>query len=382
MGKRKLHGDHSFFLCDWTGIPMDKSYAYLPSYTENEGEWKMIKKGSYCNWEAALAHARWLVWKEYADDATKKGEMVMGADRWIEHQLECDAPAWYKKAEEHIVSMSGPDIVAAPMFDMLRHFKGPIYAEEFGEMCAKQTGEVVAVQIPAVGEPHEILIDCCQENKDPSIYINRGYSGPLTHLTPVRKGKEAREKDLKVYYNPHENQRPNPLTFNSTATAIFKMEIYGDCVMIQSSKELSFFPKERYINYSLQDFEEAYSKRKKRTDTPSALRADEYKAVKKEMQASLNEYESKKAGPVELPQKLAKGRKCPAPNGKEVAQLALQAEAQKALKKASKVARRQMEASLASSDSLPRSVSAAAPVEAEEPLMTPPMLARQMSFAA
>lgn len=383
MGKRKLHGDHSFFLCDWTGIPMDKTYAYLPSYTpEGDDCWKLTKKGSYCNWEAALAHCRWLVWQELTKnpDESVGGNMATAPYNCWEHVVnDCTIPKWYQKAEAHIIAMSGPDIVAAPMFDMLRHFKGPISAEEFGEVCAKQTGEVVAIQIPASGEPHEILVDCSGENKDPSIYINRGYSGPLAHLTPLRKGKEAREKDLKVYYNPHENQRPNPLTFNQTATAIFKMEIFGDCVMIQTSKELSYFPKERYINYTLQDFEDMYSKRKKRTETPTVLRADEYKAVKREMQASLNEYELKKAAPAEAPQKMAKTRKCPPADGKELAELARQREAGKAMKKASKVARRQLEASLAaSSKAVDVQTSYVAP---EEDFPLPPQVVRQSAMA-
>ena len=40
MGKRKLH-NKSFFQCDWTGFPMNKSYCYMPTWDTNN---KLVKK--------------------------------------------------------------------------------------------------------------------------------------------------------------------------------------------------------------------------------------------------------------------------------------------------------------------------------------------------
>ena len=56
MGKRKLH-NATYYQCDWTGFPMRCANCFMPSWST---EGKLIKKGSYCNWESVLAHARHL----------------------------------------------------------------------------------------------------------------------------------------------------------------------------------------------------------------------------------------------------------------------------------------------------------------------------------
>ncbi len=57
MGKRKLHTT-TFYQCDWTGYPMKTSNCYLPVWSDNDKDTgKLMKKGSYCNWESVIAHA-------------------------------------------------------------------------------------------------------------------------------------------------------------------------------------------------------------------------------------------------------------------------------------------------------------------------------------
>ena len=51
MGKRK-HLNESFYQCDWTGLQMRAPYAYMPHFA---AEGKLVRRGSYCNWECVVA---------------------------------------------------------------------------------------------------------------------------------------------------------------------------------------------------------------------------------------------------------------------------------------------------------------------------------------
>ena len=50
-----MHG-YTFYQCDWTGYPMRATNCYMPVWTND----KMVKRGSYCNWESVLAHSQFL----------------------------------------------------------------------------------------------------------------------------------------------------------------------------------------------------------------------------------------------------------------------------------------------------------------------------------
>ena len=66
--------------------------------------------------------------------------------------------------------------------------------------------------------------------------------------------KSANRADLVVWHWPHKNGLP----LNQTASNHFKMQIYGDVVLVRVSKEQSLLPRERFINFSYVDYSETF----------------------------------------------------------------------------------------------------------------------------
>ena len=82
-------------------------------------------------------------------------------------------------------------------------------------------------------------------------------------------------------------------------------------------------PRQRFTNYTLQEFQDNFVRKRKRTQEASSVGAEEYVALKAEMQESLSAYE-KQASSAALPTSsrgLAKAQKMPPANGRDLAQL-------------------------------------------------------------
>ena len=81
-------------------------------------------------------------------------------------------------------------------------------------------------------------------------HLTRPYAlqGPLhtpQSFQTVRK-KGSKDRDLTVFYWPFKNGLP----FNQTASNMFKMQIYGDVLLVQQTREPCFLPRDRYVAYS------------------------------------------------------------------------------------------------------------------------------------
>tara|TARA_B100000212_G_scaffold313296_2_gene266111 strand:- start:54 stop:1082 length:1029 start_codon:yes stop_codon:yes gene_type:complete len=309
MGKRKLHGQ-TYFQCDWTGLPMRHRNCYMPDWNENG---KFLKHGSYTCWEAVMAHAE---------------EQLLSM-----HSVGANLPAQsekFKRIQEHINDLVGCNVVAAPHWSTLAWLKNthPVDLNESGEIkspkqfydaCCKMAAPIVAVRIPAAGDPHEVLCNSEDVQGKFAQHISKPFisSGDHPQSFQVVRKKANKDRDITVFYWPFKNG----LQFNNTASNAFKMQIYGDALVVQQTKEPCFLPRERFVNYYVASFHEQFSHKTKRKDAQLTLSTDEYALAKAEMSSQLEYLESVASANASSPADLAKAAVLPPPSGKELSSL-------------------------------------------------------------
>lgn len=283
---------------------MKNTNCYMPAW--NMG--KLVKKGSYCNWESVLAHAKHMhgvlrVLEDSEYDAIKDYVQIQMGDT-IHH---ADAPHF--KELEHL------------------HF-GLVHdtcknAVEYHKACCHQGDEIVAVKLNEAGHTFEVLVDSFGGRYDFARMLKAPANWDLSPSTfqALRKGKH-KIKELCVYYHPSHCGNGNGLEFNAYASNIFKMQIYGEVILVQRTKELSFLPRERFVNYTLAEFNDDFARKRKRTEKASvSLCPEQYTTLKAEMQDSLCAYEAQAASLSEVPGLSAKAAKCPPMSGRDLAVL-------------------------------------------------------------
>lgn len=298
MGKRKLHMT-TFYQCEWTGFPMKSPHCYMPTWSPNG---KTIKKGSYCNWEAVVAHASWLLENH-----------VQGTPGLT--------PEEHMRVLEHIEFITGTNPNPAPHYNDLQHTKGSLDAIGYHKACVKMAGPVTAVKITPTGETFEtILTPDDQGSFDFQLYMHRPYicSTPLQTFHSMRKkgASKGTDRDLSVWYYASKDLPHNP-----TASNLFKMQLYGDVLLVQQSREASFLPRERYVSFNKKQFEEQFQKRKRaRATDPPSLSPAAYAELKVEMQNNLNAIEQTASASAVRPQEMSKALSLDPTNGKSLAQ--------------------------------------------------------------
>lgn len=286
MGKRKLHGS-SFYQCDWTGFPMKVAHCYMPTWND---EGKLIKKGSYCNWESVVAHAAFALDK-----------LML-------------TPEQHLKILEHIHGVTGCVVETAPHYDKLAHTKGRMDAEAFHVWCTGQEEPITAVKIDSFGEVYEVIIHPRDEFKD---FLHTPYdnTAPIASFhTMRRKGSKNMDHDLTVWYYGNRD-----LQHNATASSLFKMQLYGDVLLMNQSREGSFLPRERYVSLNKGQFEEQFAKRKRVKSSDSGLTPVAYGELKKQMQADLNQFETSCSEKAVAPKKMMKVMSLAPSTGKKLA---------------------------------------------------------------
>ena len=298
MGKRKMH-TQTYFQCDWTGLPMRSPNCYMPTWKDD----KLVKQGSYCCWEAVVAHAQ---------DTKKDAEL--------------DA------VQQYINNLVGCTVQAAPHWSSLEWFSrdedAPIKTPaKFLSVCSKNLAPVVAVRLQYDGTSHEV---CCSNEDIKSKFeqhLTRPFNiqGPLhepqSFQTVRKKANKDKDRDLTVFYWPFKNGLP----FNQTASNIFKMQIYGDVLIINQTKEPCFLPRERYVNYFHTTFEEQFLNKsaKRKADPDKCLSNSDYENVKAEMESTFAYAEGLASSSASMPADLAKASVMQPPTGKELAKLLL-----------------------------------------------------------
>ena len=298
MGKRKLHG-HTYYQCDWTALLMKQSNCYMPSWSTNN---KLLKKGSYCNWESVLAHAEHLKNKQELSDEE------------------------YERIQDYISDKMGGVTKKAPHFTNLDHFNMEgtcnLTPFEFHKACCYQSNELFAVKINETGHSFEIMLDTNNGKIDYDDQIRRppmvSPNASPACFKSYRKGN-SKDREICIFYYPEKNG----LELNTLASSLFKMQIFGEVLIILCTKECSFMPRERYVSFTLNDFNDTFMRKRKRQVDQSTtfIKPSEYKEIKSEMELSLCDYEKQASSLARLPLTLAKAAPMPPMNGKQLARL-------------------------------------------------------------
>ena len=318
MGKRRLH-EQVYYQCDWTGFPMSSANCYMPSWVGK----RLVKRGNYCNWESVVAHASHIYDVEKKMDEKELTQIILHV------QQQCGVVPDHFKYH----------------FSFLAHFKDDLSKLEEGEqpmsydaddyhaLCCAATDEVTAVKIDSLGNPPgELIMDPHHGKLTFEDYLTRPWDTfvkyeTLTQLILRRTGI-PKDRDLLVYYWPGKNGQP----FNTLASKLFRVDIYGDALIVLQSKEACFRPRQRCLNFSVELFNELYlSKNKKSTKKrkeidatlmpPPSMTTAEYKEAKQSMQSSLNVAEAQMSEGAVEPSKIVRGAKMPRSTGAELSEV-------------------------------------------------------------
>lgn len=274
MGKRKLNGTN-FWQCDWTGFPMKQAYCYWPSWSATG---KLFKKGSYCNWESVIAHAAWL------------------ADKQAIPQDE------YFRIVEYIEQLTGTHVEAAPHYEELMHTKGRMSADDFHAQCVAHKHPIAAVKITPNGEVFEVILQPANGQFNIDSYLHQPFTyhgSPSTFHSMRKKGSKGTDRDLSVWYYPVKD-----LPHNQHASNLFKMQLYGDVLLVQQSREVAFLPRERFISFTRAQFDEHFTKKRKRQEV-QCMSMSGYAEAKEAMQETLNRYEANQSAGAVPPKQMA-----------------------------------------------------------------------------
>jgi hypothetical protein len=296
MGKRKIHGQ-TYYQCDWTGYPMKQPNCYLPTWN-NE---KLVRKGTYCNWESVLAHAKHL---RHANEITD-----------LEHA----------KVVEHIQHVSGITQLSDQKleklhFSNLEHFGGTdsklLSVDQYMSACSEYDNPVTVVVVTEEGQVMEQTVHPNDGKVDLAIVID---ADELANFTALKKLKNVpKDRQLVVHYSKTA-ERDGCIT-NNTASQMFKMQLFGDVIIVAQQK-FSCYSSERYVDFTMNDYQDMFTKKRRRSHVEAtALTTVEYEEVKQKMQSSLHGYEAQVSSLAEDPS--TRGDAMPPPLGKELADVA------------------------------------------------------------
>ena len=307
-----MHGVQ-YYQCDWTAVPMRHSCCYMPTWSSAG---KLTKHGSYCNWEAVLAHAH----HKYETEKTLSLEEFEAVKAYI-YNLTGHVPEYksfhfsflehFKSSEPHWSALSGTE----------QNWS----IDEFYDKCSRPTHRLIATVIPEDGAIYEVglLPEDGTYDTDKAIKsVNsqfRSTDTPTGVFQTLRKSK-TREREISVHYLPGIKQGVVPENvYNSTASQIFKMQLYGSVLIVQKCKELSNKPRERYIDFAKADFESMFStKKRKRVANVTAVTKEEYAGMADTMKRKASEFEAKMTSGADTPGVVARAAVMPPSTGKEL----------------------------------------------------------------
>ena len=279
MGKRKLHGT-TYYQCDWSGIPLASGFCHMPSWLDG----KLHKKGNYCNWESVLAHASFLHNQKEIDDAT------------------------VQKVYAYVTAQTGgvtPNL--APSFTELEHFKADgMNIDTYHSICCFQHAPICAVKIPEEGNPFEILLEPTNGSIDFSTYLKKPPLACRDTMPSMFSSYRKQKKDTEICIYSYPGR--NGFLLNTLASNLFKVQIYGEVIITQVTKEQSFRARERYVAFTLPAFEETFQRKRKRSDSAEAG-------------AEIRKFEKRATASALKPGDFAKSVKLPPADGKAIARM-------------------------------------------------------------
>ena len=294
MGKRKLHAQQ-FVQCDWTGFPMFKPGAYMPTW-DSKHDSKLQKQGHFLNWETAVAvaHDRYFVSKSLEEDE-------------------------YKRIMEFIKEeCGGRDPEIAPHWKRLTHFGGELELHEYLEQCMCEHEEMECVYSPFGPENNPVtkIADSNMGRFDFMPFLTRPISGYVDMITTTvtRKTKTPKLELVLMYYGTEQNPA---LPLNHLASQLFKFQIHGDCILAKRTKE---FGRHRYVPYTAEMYEDDFLRKKRKREEPESMTTTEFKTVRKQAQEQSSAFEQR-AFEASQAHPVRKGAKMTPASGSKVAKL-------------------------------------------------------------
>lgn len=274
MGKRKMNqsGD-TYYQCDYTMVPMPKTFCYRPEWKDG----KLVKNGSYCCWEAVLAH----VYETRLDDVD-----------------------YIEQVERHIKQSVGARVTKGP------HRSRMSWLSSEGDISSVQ--DYINVECAQSGSV--TVIELTPDGKQEAVEMDRGFLASLPKFTTSRK-RSGWSGTLVVHHM-------QATQFNTQATQMFKQNLHGSVYVAACSTEPCLVERTRYLDFTPENFALAFkSKRKERVPAASGMDNDEYEMLKQAMQQELSHVESSAAALAEQPGTLAKAATMPPAMGAEMARL-------------------------------------------------------------
>ena len=267
---------------------MSQPNCYMPTWDANK---KLSKKGSYCNWESVLAHAR----SEYVKACNSETYNSAVQVEALEH---------FTAICDHVFHICGTTVIEAPSYKTLTHMGGLDDMLEFQQKCAVQSMPVTILKIQVDGEAIEILTRSVREEIEYKLgkYEHRAQ---ICKFNPLRK-RANNNKELCVFHNADE------VEVNHTASNIFKQQLFGDVYLVQQSKEHCWTQRERMISYTHKEFEdELLKKRKARCNDVPHMTPTDFMKARQEMQVAFDQIEANMSKDALKPQELSKVMRMP-----------------------------------------------------------------------
>jgi hypothetical protein len=265
---------------------MNTSCCSMPVYALDG---KTQKRGTYCNWESVVRHA-----KDWCDDG----------------QIDSDEFNRIVSAVCEKIGLTSFN-TEAPHYTELTHFGGRMNDIQYHSACTYERGELLAVKISDKGEVYEINIDSNDGAYPIYNHIKCTSQSYKTSFTANRKGRQH-NTIVRVFHSTDDTSQ-----INIHASQLLKKELRGEIVIVQQSKETSFLPRIRYIDYNKQDFLQHFDRKKK---TVEAMCTEEYATVKDQMVEELSVYEKLASAEAEAPGR-KRARKLPPADGRQLARL-------------------------------------------------------------
>lgn len=302
MGKRKLHAAQ-FYQCDYTGLCMAASNCYMPSWTNG----RLVRKGSYCNWESVMSHAKLLLLNEAI------------------------TPDEFDAIRAHVIELLGGIEPACFAYSDLAHVRSGTEnslqwsAEDLHAWCCQDRQSVEAVKITAMSEVQAHTLEVGKYAHLSNV-LTEQFTAPLRIPLLQRRGASTilnskHQRSYILYCNSTTSS--DNLEYNSLASSLCKdYNVYGDAYVVQVINEQCFMHRERIVNFTVEQFNSVFKKKSRKRSTDSTLTKDQYGDMKAEMQKTLNSYEANMSQHAQMPMLLANASLLKPASAKELLSLA------------------------------------------------------------
>jgi hypothetical protein len=260
---RKKHLTHSYFVCDWSGIPINNNRCYCPLL---KGD-RQVKYGTFLNWESVVAFIQ-----HTTDDLRQRN--MPAVDMW-------------KESLDKVIKLAGYVPQPAPDFTVLKHFGGDMCIDDYVAECSKRKDLLEGVLIAPTGEVTEVKISTDVSHRHSIKHLLE--AGNFDTIRIQKKLKtEGKTRQLIALADLCNNGDPN-----ATFAGFFKnvgVKISGNVLLLVQREGIE---SDYLTSFSLPEFQQnfmpnAQPQAKRAGRREPGLTVAEFKAVKQSMQNKMN----------------------------------------------------------------------------------------------